>query len=50
MTFGDLKLLRSCVFICLPTLVVVGLLVYFFIFDVPEIARESQRRFLVELE
>ena len=46
----DHKVLRSCVFLCLPTLAALLFGCYFFLVDVPELARESERRFLAELE
>ena len=46
----DHRILRSCVFLCLPTLAALLFGLYFFLFDLPDLARESERRYFSELE
>ena len=46
----DHRILRSCIFLCLPTLAALLFGLYFIIVDVPDIARESERRYFSELE
>ena len=46
----DHRILRSCVFLCLPTLAALLFGLYFFLFDLPDLVRESERRYFSELE
>ena len=46
----DHRILRSCVFLCVPTLAALLFGLYFFLFDLPELSRESERRYFSELE